>query len=103
MASIKTSIELYDNFSDPMMDIVNAANAGTIAIENVQSAMNAGVDMSGINRATAAMQSFENTMQAIEAPSFSFGDLGTTLPDLGGRNSKHYSPGDPRCGKSAAN
>ena len=55
MASIKTSIELYDNFSDPMMDIVNAANAGTIAIENVQSAMNAGVDMSGINRATAAM------------------------------------------------
>ena len=40
MASIKTSIELYDNFSDPMMDIVNAANAGTIAIENVQSAMN---------------------------------------------------------------
>ena len=84
MASIKTSIELYDNFSDPMMDIVNAANAGTIAIENVQSAMNAGVDMSGINRATAAMQSFENTMQAIEAPSFSFGDVDTTLPDLGG-------------------
>ena len=83
MASIKTSIELYDNFSDPMMDIVNAANAGTIAIENVQSAMNAGVDMSGINRATAAMQSFENTMQAIEAPSFSFGDVDTTLPDLG--------------------
>ncbi len=56
MASIKTSIELYDNFSDPMMDIVNAANAGTIAIENVQSAMNAGVDMSGINRATAAIR-----------------------------------------------
>ena len=84
MASIKTSIELYDNFSDPMMDIVNAANAGTIAIENVQSAMNAGVDMSGINRATAAMQSFENTMQAIEAPSFSFGDADTTLPDLRG-------------------
>ena len=84
MASIKTSIELYDNFSDPMMDIVNAANAGTIAIENVQSAMNAGVDMSGINRATAAMQSFENTMQAIEAPSFSFGDVDTTLPDFGG-------------------
>lgn len=84
MASIKTSIELYDNFSDPMMDIVNAANAGTIAIENVQSAMNAGVDMSGINLATAAMQSFENTMQAIEAPSFSFGDVDTTLPDLGG-------------------
>lgn len=84
MASIKTSIELYDNFSDPMMDIVNAANAGTIAIENVQSAMNAGVDMSGISRATAAMQSFENTMQAIEAPSFSFGDVDTTLPDLGG-------------------
>ena len=83
MASIKTSIELYDNFSDPMMDIVNAANAGTIAIENVQSAMNAGVDMSGINRATAAMQSFENTMQAIEAPSFSFGGVDTTLPDLG--------------------
>lgn len=84
MASIKTSIELYDNFSDPMMDIVNAANAGTIAIENVQSAMNAGVDMSGINRATAAMQSFENTMQDIEAPSFSFGDVDTTLPDLCG-------------------
>ena len=83
MASIKTSIELYDNFSDPMMDIVNAANAGTIAIENVQSAMNEGVDMSGINRATAAMQSFENTMQAIEAPPFSFGDVDTTLPDLG--------------------
>lgn len=71
MASIKTSIELYDNFSDPMMDIVNAANAGTVAIENVQGVMNAGVDMSGINRATAAMQSFGNTMQAIEAPSFS--------------------------------
>lgn len=71
MGSIKTSIELYDNFSDPMMDIVNAANAGTVAIENVQGVMNAGVDMSGINRATAAMQSFENTMQSIEAPSFS--------------------------------
>ncbi len=103
MASIKTSIELYDNFSDPMMDIVNAANAGTIAIENVQSAMNAGVDMSGINRATAAMQSFENTMQAIEAPSFFLWRCRHHLTRFGGYNSKHYSPGDPRCGKSAAN
>lgn len=102
MASIKTSIELYDNFSDPMMDIVNAANAGTIAIENVQSAMNAGVDMSGINRATAAMQSFENTMQAIEAPSFPL-EMWTPPYQIWGCNSKHYSPGDSRCGKSAAN
>ena len=82
MASIKTSIELYDNFSDPMMGIIDAANAGTAAIESVQAAMDAGIDMSGINRANAAMQSFENTVQAFNAPSFSFGNVDATLPDF---------------------
>lgn len=101
MASIKTSIELYDNFSDPMMDIVNAANAGTIAIENVQSAMNAGVDMSGINRATAAMQSLKTRCKPLKHPLFPL-EMWTPPYQIWGAT-PNITVSDSRCGKSAAN
>ena len=82
MASIKTSIELYDNFSAPMMDVVAAANAGVSAINNVQAAMSGNVDTSGISRASEAVQALDDALRRIEPPSLTT-EGALDLPDTG--------------------
>lgn len=51
MATIKSSIELYDAFTAPMMDIIQAINMGLSAMENLQQGMNQSVDTTSIDGA----------------------------------------------------
>ena len=53
MASIRSQIELYDNFTAPMMDVINSVNMGVSAMGDMQEAMNAPVAANGF-------QGFEN-------------------------------------------
>ncbi|MCM1545203.1 MAG: tape measure protein [Ruminococcus sp.] len=48
MASIRSQIELYDNFTAPMMDVINSVNMGVSAMDNLQSAMNEPVAANGL-------------------------------------------------------
>lgn len=47
MASIRSQIELYDNFTAPMMDVINSVNMGVNAMDDMQEAMNAPVAANG--------------------------------------------------------
>lgn len=69
MAGIQTGIELYDAFSVPMMNIINAVYMSMDAMEDMQQTMNADVDTSGIegvrdeiNQATMAMNELNAAM-----------------------------------------
>ena len=55
MATIKSSIELYDAFTAPMMDIIQAVNMGLSAMENLQQGMNQSVDTTSIDGARDAL------------------------------------------------
>lgn len=75
MATIKSSIELYDAFTAPMMDIIQAVNMGLSAMENLQQGMNQSVDTTSIdgardalNQATEAAQALEAAMQGMGIP-----------------------------------
>ena len=75
MATIKSSIELYDAFTAPMMDIIQAVNMGMSAMENLQQGMNQSVDTTSIdgardalNQATEAAQALEAAMQGMDIP-----------------------------------
>lgn len=75
MATIKSSIELYDAFTAPMMDIIQAVNMGLSAMENLQQGMNQSVDTTSIdgardalNQATEAAQALETAMQGMDIP-----------------------------------
>lgn len=75
MATIKSSIELYDGFTAPMMDIIQAVNLGLSAMENLQQGMNQSVDTTSIdgardalNQATEAAQALEAAMQGMDIP-----------------------------------
>ncbi len=69
MAGIQTGIELYDAFSVPMMNIINAVYMGVDAMEDMQQTMNTDMDTSGIegvrdeiNQATMAMNELNAAM-----------------------------------------
>lgn len=75
MATIKSSIELYDAFTAPMMDIIQAVNMGLSAMENLQQGINQSVDTTSIdeardalNQATEAAQALEAAMQGVDIP-----------------------------------
>lgn len=75
MATIQSTIELFDNFSAPMMDIIQAVNLGLSAMENLQQGMNQSVDTTSIdgardalNQATEAAQTLEAAMQGMDIP-----------------------------------
>lgn len=75
MATIKSSIELYDAFTAPMMDIIQAVNMGLSAMEDLQQGMNQSVDTTSIdgardalNQATEAAQALEAAMQGMDIP-----------------------------------
>lgn len=69
MATIKSSIELYDAFTAPMMDIIQAVNMGLSAMENLQQGMNQSVDTTSIDGARDALnQATEAAMQGMDIP-----------------------------------
>lgn len=76
MGTIRSSIELYDAFTTPMMNIINAVNAGVSSMEQMQSTMNSSVDITNMDSArnsvdqvTIAVQDLDAAMQGIKSPS----------------------------------
>ena len=63
MASIRTTIELYDSVTVPMMNIIHAVNMGVSAMENMQGVMNEPINSSIGDDVTEQMN---QAVQAIE-------------------------------------
>lgn len=75
MATIRTAIELQDNFSGILYGITNAVNMSLSVMEDLNRAMNEPVDTTSIqaareaiNQATIAAQQWEAAMQNVDAP-----------------------------------
>lgn len=75
MATITTGIQLADNFSAPLMHIVSAVNMTISAMNDMDQAMNAGVNTASLEaarneiaQATVAAEEFNQTMQQASSP-----------------------------------
>lgn len=75
MATIRTAIELQDNFSGILYGITNAVNMSLSVMEDLNRAMNEPVDTTSIqaareaiNQVTIAAQQWEAAMQNVDAP-----------------------------------
>lgn len=75
MATITTGIQLADNFSAPLMHIVNAVNMTISAMDDMNQSMNAGVNTASLSaarneiaQATVAAEEFNQTMQQASSP-----------------------------------
>ena len=78
MATIRTMIELQDNFTNILNGIINSVNMTVSAMEQMQNTMNQSVDAAGIqgihdtlNQATIAVQDLETAMQNVKFPDIS--------------------------------
>ena len=75
MATIRTAIELQDNFTSVLYQVINSVNLGLSAMEDLHQTMNSPVDTASIeaardsiNQATIAVQQLDAAMQGIETP-----------------------------------
>ena len=75
MATIGTAIELQDNFTGILYQVINSVNLGLSAMEDLHQTMNAPVDTASIeaardsiNQATIAVQELDAAMQGLETP-----------------------------------
>lgn len=75
MATIRTAIELQDNFTNVLNGIVNSVNMAVNVMEQMQQTMNAPVDAATMesvreqaNQATIAVQQLDAAMQGMETP-----------------------------------
>ena len=75
MATIRTAIELQDNFTSVLYQVINSVNLGLSAMEDLHQTMNTPVDTASIeaardsiNQATIAVQQLDAAMQGIETP-----------------------------------
>lgn len=72
MASIRTTIELYDSVTVPMMNIIHAVNMGVSAMENMQGVMNEPINNSIGDDITEqmnqAVQAIEEARAALSEP-----------------------------------
>lgn len=75
MATIQSSIELYDSFTPVLNNIMNAMNLTISTVHDMQGAVGGDINMdsisnaeAAIHQAEAAMISFNNTMAATESP-----------------------------------
>ncbi len=75
MGSISAAIELQDNFSGVLMNIINAVNMSVSAIGQIQETMNESVDTSSLQgmrdqlaQATLAARELDAAMAAVSAP-----------------------------------
>lgn len=67
MASIATSVELYDKVSQPLQLIVSALHATVTAFASVNTAMDSGMDTAAINNATSAIEEAVNEVNNLQA------------------------------------
>lgn len=75
MATIRTAIELQDNFTGVLYQVINSVNLGLSAMEDLHQTMNSPVDTASIeaardsiNQATLAVQQLYAAMQGLETP-----------------------------------
>lgn len=72
MATIRTAIELYDAFSAPLMNVIQAVNQGVSAMETMHATMNEPVSLSiadGIaEQMNQAVQAIEEARSALSEP-----------------------------------
>ena len=75
MATIRTAIELQDNFTGVLNSIISAVNMGLSAMDDLNRSMNNPVDTASFdaareaaNQATIAIQNMEAAMQNADAP-----------------------------------
>ena len=72
MATIRTAIELYDAFSAPLMNVIQAVNQGVSAMETMHATMNEPVSLSiadGIaGQLNQAVQAIEEARAALSEP-----------------------------------
>lgn len=75
MASITTGIQLADNFTAPLMNIINSVNIAVSAFDSMDQAMNSNVDTSSLeaarselNQATLAAQNLNQVIQQTYDP-----------------------------------
>ena len=76
MGSIRTAIELQDNFTGIMMNIINAVNLSVSTMQQMQETMNHSMDTTSIegirnhlNQATIAAQQLSAAMQNVKTSS----------------------------------
>lgn len=67
MASIATSIEIYDKATQPLMMVVNALHATVNAMSAVNTAMGSGMDTSSIERATQEIENAVNEVNNLQS------------------------------------
>ena len=74
MGSIRSSIELQDNFTNILMNVINAVNMSVSTMEQMQSVMNGPIDTAAIqgvrdqlNQATLAALELDAAMQNVDA------------------------------------
>lgn len=75
MATIRTAIELQDNFTGVLYQVINSVNLGLSAMEDLHQTMNSPVDTASIeaardsiNQATLAVQQLDAAIQGLETP-----------------------------------
>ncbi len=75
MSSIRTGIELQDNFSSILYTIISSVNLAVSSMEEMQQTMNADIDTSSlsavrdkVNQATIAVNELNNAMESTRTP-----------------------------------
>ncbi len=75
MATIRTAIELQDNFTSVLYQVINSVNLGLSAMGELNQTMNSPIDTASlegarnaIDQATIAVQQLDAAMQGIETP-----------------------------------
>lgn len=76
MATIRTAIELQDNFTSVLYSVIGAVNMSLTAMQDLQHTMDTPVDTASfdaardsINQATIAVQNLDAAMQGVDSPS----------------------------------
>lgn len=87
MGSIRSSIELQDNFTNILMNVINAVNMSVSTMEQMQSVMNEPIDTAAIqgirdqlNQATLAAQELDAAMQNVDSPDAGVNPAPVVLP-----------------------
>lgn len=68
MATVRTSLQLYDQFSGVLKGIIQSLDLTVAAMSDVQGAMDKGFDPSTINAARTAIQQTEAALQGLTPP-----------------------------------
>lgn len=87
MATIRSSIELYDAFSAPLANIISAVDSGVAAMDQMQAAMSGNIDTAPLQAVEAQIDSvinaarqLDSTLQNVSSPP----DLSFPQPEISG-------------------